>query len=70
MTLEMGSHSEQIIGKSSQNSPTWVLNFWGSIMYTMCILFLYTARTLLQVVSHYDLNVLSVSVTGFQKKFG
>ena len=30
----------------------------------MCILFLYS---LLKVVSHYDLSVLSMSVMGFQK---
>ena len=33
----------------------------------MCILFVYT---LLKVVSYYDLNVLSMLVVGFQKKFG
>ena len=33
----------------------------------MCILFVYT---LLKVVSYYDLSVLSISVMGFQKKFG
>ena len=34
----------------------------------MCIMFVYT---LLKVVSYYDLNVLSMSVMGFQqKKFG
>ena len=33
----------------------------------MCILFVYM---LLKVVSHYDLTVLSMSVMGFQKKFG
>ena len=33
----------------------------------MCILFV---DTLLKVVSHYELNVLSMSVMGFQKKFG
>ena len=33
----------------------------------MSILFVYT---LLKVVSHYDLGVLSMSVIGFQKKFG
>ena len=33
----------------------------------MCILSLYI---LLNVVGYYDLSVLSVSVTGFQKKFG
>ena len=35
----------------------------------MCIMFVYN-YTLLKVVSYYDLNVLSVSVMGFQKKFG
>ena len=33
----------------------------------MCILFVYT---LLKVVTYYDLTVLSMSVMGFQKKFG
>ena len=33
----------------------------------MLILFVYT---LLKVVSYYDLCVLSMSVMGFQKKFG
>ena len=33
----------------------------------MCILSVYT---LLKVVSYYDLSVLSMSVMGFQKKFG
>ena len=33
----------------------------------MCILFVYT---LLKVVIYYDLSVLSMSVMGFQKKFG
>ena len=33
----------------------------------MCILSLYT---LLKVVGYYDLNVLFMSVMGFQKKFG
>ena len=32
----------------------------------MCILFL---CSLLKVVSHYELSVLSMSVMGFQKKF-
>ena len=39
-----------------------VLMFW-----VPCIVCVYT---LLQVVSHYDLTVLSMSVMGFQKKFG
>ena len=33
----------------------------------MCILFVYR---LLKVVRYYDLSVLSMSVMGFQKKFG
>ena len=33
----------------------------------MCNLFVHT---LLKVVSYYDLSVLSMSVTGFQKKIG
>ena len=33
----------------------------------LCILFLHT---LLKVVSHYDLSVLSVSVVSFQKNIG
>ena len=34
-------------------------------MYSVCILY-----TLLKVVGYYDLSVLSMSVMGFQKKFG
>ena len=51
------------IGKSSQNSPTLALTSWGSIPSVFSML--------LQVVSHYDLSVLSISVMGyrFQKKF-
>ena len=54
------------IGKSSQNSSKPVLIFWSSIpyMYSVCI-YIYT---LIQVVSYYDLSVLSMSVMGFQKK--
>ena len=33
-------------------------------MYSVCI------GTLIKVVSYYDLSVLSMSVMGFQKKFG
>ena len=33
----------------------------------MCILFVYTLQTF---VTYYDLSVLSMSVMGFQKKFG
>ena len=36
---------------------------WG--LYTKCILFVFTMLTIL---SHYDLNVLFMSVTGFHKK--
>ena len=39
------------------NRPKPVLIFWSSI-------------PLLKVVSYYDLSVLSMSVMGFQKKFG
>ena len=41
-----------------------VLIFWGSIP---CVFRLYT---LVKVVSHYDLSVLSMSVMGFQKGVG
>ena len=36
---------------------------WG--LYTKCILFVFT---MLKILSHYDLNVLFMSVTGFHKK--
>ena len=52
-------------GKSSQNSPKPVLIFWSSIG----ILSVYTL-SLIKVVGYYDLSVLSLSVMGFQKKFG
>ena len=53
-------------GKSSQIIPKPVLIFWSSIpCVTLCIL-----PTLLKVVGYYDLSVLSMSVMGFQKKFG
>ena len=51
------SHSE----KKLENCPILVLIFSGSIP---CVL-LYT---LIKVVSHNDLSVLSMSVMGFQKK--
>ena len=52
-------------GKVSQNSPKRVLIFWSSIL---CIL---SVHTLLNVVGYYDfLLELSMSVMGFQKKFG
>ena len=53
-------------GKSSQNSSKPVLIFWSSIPYK-CIL---CVDTLLKVVGYYDFSVLSMSVMGFQKKFG
>ena len=49
--------TQDIFCKSSQNSPKPVLIFWS-----MCIL--------LKVVSDYDMSALSMSVIGFQKKFG
>ena len=48
-------------GKLSQHSPKPVLIFWSS----MCIL---SVHTLLKVVGYYDLNVLFMSVMGFQEK--
>ena len=60
------SHSEFVFfGKSSQNSPKPVLIYWSSISCVFCLYY-----TLLKVVGYYDLSVLSISVMGFQKKFG
>ena len=56
------SHSENKIRKSSTNSPILILIFCGGIPCVFCL------YTLLKVVSHYDLKVLSMSVTGFNKK--
>ena len=45
---------------SSLNRPTMALIFRGtSRLYTLCILFVYS---LLKVVRHYDLSVLSMNV--------
>ena len=41
-----------------------VLTCWSSISCVFCL------YTLLKGVSHYELTVLSMSVMGFQKKFG
>ena len=54
-----------LCGKSSQNSPKPVLIFWNSIP---CVFCLYIPRTLLKVVSYYDLSVLSMLMMGFLKK--
>ena len=60
------------MGNWSQNSPkplgpTDMLEY-SSIPYVFC---LYNIQcTLLKVVSYYYLTVLSMSVIGFQKKFG
>ena len=54
-------------GKSSKNSSILVLIFWGSIPCDLCacacvcVCIIYT---LLQVISHYGLSVLAVSVMG------
>ena len=64
-----GSHTEFFFGKSSQNSSKPVLIFWSSILLVFCLYRAYRP-TLLKVVSYYDLSVLSMSVMGFQKKFG
>ena len=60
-----GFTRKKIIGKSSENIPLLVLILWGSIQ----CLFVHL-HTLLKVISHYDLSVVSMSVMGFQKKFG
>ena len=49
-------------GKSSQNSPKPVVIFWSSIPRILSV------YVLLKVVGYYDLSVLSMTVTGFQKK--
>ena len=54
-----------MIGRLSQNSLTMI--FLGSIL---CVFCLYIQGTLLNVVSHYYLSVLSMSVMGSLKKFG
>ena len=48
--------------KTSQNCSKPVLIFWSSIQCVFCL------YTLLKVVNDYDLNVLSMSVMGFQKR--
>ena len=53
-----GSLTLNFLCGKSQNSPKPVLIFWSSI------------PCLLKVVGYYDLSVLSMSVMGFQKKFG
>ena len=58
------SHSDLLLLKLSQNSPKPVLVFWSSIACVFCL------YTFLKVVGYYDLSVLSMSVMGFQKKFG
>ena len=55
------SRKKILIGKSAQNSPTST----DILARIPCVICLYIM--LLKVVSHYDLNVLSMSVMGFQK---
>ena len=50
------------IGKSSKISPIIVLIFWGRIPCMLCLYIM-----LLNVVDHYDLSVLSMSMISFQK---
>ena len=54
------SHSENNIGKSSQNSP---IPASTEMCSTPCVLCLY-----IKVVSHYDLSVLSMSVIDVSKQ--
>ena len=61
------SHSEKtIMGKYCPKIVILLLIFWGSIPCVCCSY----NYTLLKVVSHCDLSVLSMSVMDFQKKFG
>ena len=55
-----------VVGKSSQNSSKPVPIFWSSSRPIQCVFCLYL---LLNVVSYYDLSVLSVSVMAFQKNW-
>ena len=55
------SHSENN-GTSSNNCPIFVPIFYGSMLYN--ILFAYVIK----VISHYYLNVLPMSMMGFQLK--
>ena len=61
LTMEVGGwvHSDFVFEKSSQNRPKPGLIFWN-------VFCLYNHRTSLNVVSYYDLSVLSMSVMGFQ----
>ena len=66
MTMEVGGWVHvslgKKIGKWSQNCCILVLIF-GVVYHVYC-------DTLLKVVGHYDLSVLSMSVKGCQHKFG
>ena len=61
-----GATRKKITGKPPQNSSIPALIFWSSIPCVLC-LYIYSC-TLLNVVSYYDLNILSMSVMGFQEK--
>ena len=57
------SHSDFcFVGESSQNSPKPVLIILLSSIPCVCCLYI---PTLLKVVGHYDLSVLSMSAMGF-----
>ena len=55
----MGGLVQVTLEKKLENSPILVLIFWGSILFVY---------TLLKVIGHYDLSVLSMSVMRFQTK--
>ena len=63
--MEVGGLTQEKNGKLSQNSPILVVIFWGSILCVFCV----CVYALLNVVSHYSLRVLSMSMMGFPKKW-
>ena len=65
ITIEVGGHSGKKMGKSSQNLVLRVyISHRRAGVYFVC-----NVCTLLNVVSHYDLSVLSMLVMGFPKKY-
>ena len=62
--MDVGGGGE-CYGKSFQNSIIRVRIFWGNIPGVFC---LYRPNTLLQIVSRYDVSVMSMSGMGFQTK--
>ena len=55
--------------KKKENRPKIVLYWYYSYVEVVSIPYFVYIHTLLEVVSHYDLSILSMSVMGFQKSF-